>query len=254
MRGREPGLPGISLGRRTRSYFPFRALGFHCNPFRALTREEWMALALLPEPIRAAGEQGGAHVQVIGDKGRGKTSALLALTASLRRRGLRASYEYLAEGERRFRTEARDLDVFLLDEAWRLSRRERHRLVSLARRGVRLVLSSHPDLAPWLARRGVPALTVNLNGPDEAHFEAVLAARLAHFALDGEGRVGLSPGAVRWLREVFGTDLRAAEELLYEVFQRLPPPGPLTANRLRQERTLIAAEAAPSPTAGCGAG
>jgi ABC-type nitrate/sulfonate/bicarbonate transport system ATPase subunit len=54
-------------------YFPFRELGFRCNPFRRPTAEEWAELAVLPGGLLAA-VHGGEHVQVVGAAGRGKST------------------------------------------------------------------------------------------------------------------------------------------------------------------------------------
>src|SRR5262249_26539331 len=115
---------------RRNSYFPFHALGFRSNPFRALTDEEWAEIVVLPPELAAAAaeaEARGGHLQILGDRGRGKTSALLGLAAAQRQAGKRAAYEYLPEGRDSFRTALAGLDVFLLDEAQRLNGAEQRR-------------------------------------------------------------------------------------------------------------------------------
>src|SRR5512137_497992 len=76
------------------TYFPFHALGLQCNPFRALTDEEWGDIALLPEELLTL--EPTAHVQILGERGHGKTSLLMGLAAMGRQQHKKAAYEYLA--------------------------------------------------------------------------------------------------------------------------------------------------------------
>ena len=80
----------------TNPFFPFHALGFQCNPFRAVTDSEWVDLAILPDSIPAD----FVHLQLLGDQGHGKTTALLALTA----RFSRSAYEHLEVDQDQFTT------------------------------------------------------------------------------------------------------------------------------------------------------
>jgi replication-associated recombination protein RarA len=215
-------------------YFPFHALGYRCNPFRALTDDEWAEVAVIPEDA-AAPAGGSGHMQVLGRMGRGKSTLLRGLAARLGAEGRRVAYEYLPEGERRFRTEASGLNLLFLDEAQRLGPRERDRLLSLAGKdGLRLVLGSHEDFSAFFRRRGLPLTTLSLDRCSEAHFRAVLHRRLEYFALGADSRVTLAEEAVRHLWSVFGSDLRAAERVLYEVFQQLPRPVPMGVEELRE--------------------
>ncbi|MBM4425097.1 MAG: hypothetical protein FJ030_17245 [Chloroflexi bacterium] len=219
----------------TNPYFPFHTLGLRCNPFRALTDDEWAQVAVLPDAVRGAAATGFDHLQILGPLGHGKTTALLALTARFRNEGARAAYEYLAEGETRFTADLRELDLFALDEAWRLDESERARLFSLISKGLRLVVSSHDDLSPTFARRGLSLTTVRLGPPGLDHLSTVLNRRLAFFALDPNAPgLAFTPDAARHLRERFGGNLRAAEYFLYEVFQGLMEREEITEEVLRR--------------------
>jgi hypothetical protein len=220
------------------SYFPFHALGFRCNPFRVLTDDEWADIAVLPDAVESAVAAGFAHLQVLGALGHGKTTTLLGLAARFRHEGKGVVYEYLPEGQSQFLSSLSGLDVFLLDEAQRLNRGERDRLLSAAqhaRGGLTLVLSSHDDLAPLFAKRGLSLTTVHLDeaaSPD--HLGLVLARRLSYFALDRNAPgATLTPGAISYLHETFGGNLRAVQYFLYEVFQRLRGMGAITADDLK---------------------
>ena len=223
--------------RRVRDpYFPFHALNLRSNPFRALTDEEWAEVVVLPHALEAA-EEGGGHLQVLGELGRGKTSALLGLTAGWRRGGRRVAYEYLPEGRRVFKTQVAGLELLALDEAQRLSRRERERLLRAAEAGLRLALGSHEDFAAAFAARGWPLTTVRLDAPDAAHLGRILARRLEYFAFD-PARPGMtiSDGAVAALHAAYGSNRRAIERCLYEVFQAVNVVGEVSAAQVEAAR------------------
>lgn len=224
-------------------FFPFHPFGLRGNPFRALTDEEWAEIVVLPDAAMGAAS-GTAHLQIIAARGRGKTSALLGLAAAFAREGKKAVYEYLAEGQSSFSAEARGLDVFLLDEAQRLSERELDKLLRLAAspgEKLRLALSSHVDLTPQFSRRGLPFVTVPLGSIAPAYLQKILDRRLRYFALGGSptAQTTFAPDAADFLCQQFGGDLRSAERFLYEFFQRLEGGGMITAAQLRE-----AAEAA----------
>lgn len=204
-----------------RAYFHFHKLGYRRNPFGALTAEEWAAVAVLPSaavPLLAS----AGHWQILGPMGSGKTTCLLGLQAHFVDHKRVVAYEYLPEGQNWFETPADGLDLFLLDEAQRLRRRERRRLMDLARSGgFRLIVSSHEDMTPLFARWQLPLSTVSLAAQaSPEHYQAVLARRLNYFAMPGLARVSLGETAVHFLYDTFGQNLRAAEYFLYEVWQR----------------------------------
>jgi len=214
-------------------YFPFHALGLQCNPFRALTEEEWGDIALVPPELLALGA--GTPVQILGERGHGKTSLLMGLAAHERRQGRKAVYEYLGAGQDRFKTSLAGLDTFLLDEAQRLNRRERRRLldeVLTPDTAQRLIVGSHEDLTRFFARRRLKLATFRLGAMSAGHLRAVMERRLAYFALPGGPRVTLAPEAVTYLHRRFGGNLRAVEQLLYEACQQLPGPGEITVDCL----------------------
>jgi chromosomal replication initiation ATPase DnaA len=219
-------------------YFPFHAIGFRCNPFRAVTDDEWVDIAVLPKPVAEIATKGFVNLQVLGEKGCGKTTTLLALAAQFKREGKRIAYEHIEEGRRQFTTEFGGLDVFLLDEAQRLSERERERLLAALSEngdGLHAVIGSHDDLTPFFARRDLPLTTVRYDTTTLAHLSAAIQGRLAYFALDADVPVTLSPEATRYLHETFGGDIRAVEMLLYEVFQRLRERGEIGVEMLSEE-------------------
>ena len=220
-------------------FFPFHALGFHCNPFRALTREEWIATTVLPEDLQTVSDRGFTHLQILGDKGAGKTTRLLALQSSLDARGQRTAYEYLPEGQNYFVTRTAELDYFILDEVQRLNSRQRRRLAGFAGAqpalgrfftrskpstpGLRLILGSHEDLTPYFARLGLPLQTLSIQN-SASHLNQVVQRRLAYFSLGENPPIVLDELAVEWLYDHFNGDYRAVLDCLYEIFQQAVDP------------------------------
>jgi hypothetical protein len=210
----------------------FTEAGFHCNPFRALTREEWTEIAVLPESVRRAEGEGG-HLQILGGAGSGKTTALLALCADYRRREILYVYEYLPPGSRRFTSDPSRIRVFLLDESQRLSRAEQSRLVKIAKAGTRLILSTHEDFTAAFHRARLVLHNVELSCPEPAELAALLRRRLERFSI-GPLELRFSPDAVTWLREEFGGNMRTMEYFLYDYFQAARPSGTIGAGPLQE--------------------
>lgn len=189
----------------------------HQNPFQALTEEEWAEIVVWPAAAATAFNQ-SAHLQFLGQMGSGKTSLLLACHARLRYDlTCRAKLEYLAEGERRRRTSLDQLDVYLLDEAQRLSWRERKKWVAAAGRySVRLIFSSHRDMTPLFKYYHLPLTTIRLDVMTPSHLQALLERRLAHFA----SPITFTPETITYLWKRFGPNWRDMEFFLYDVWQQ----------------------------------
>lgn len=209
-----PNLPAVDR------FFPFFALGYRRNPFGVLSRVEWQQVVVLPPLTEDTLVGGFDHLQLIGPKGRGKTSHLLALTHHFDSLGKSLAYEYIAAGTHRFTTRLNGLQWFLIDEAQRLSPFSRWWMLRAAARGLHLIVATHRDLAPLFIRHGLNIATLSVDATStRAHLQAVLDRRLVFFARDDHA-VALSPDAIDWLWERFGTDLRATENVLYEAFQQ----------------------------------
>jgi chromosomal replication initiation ATPase DnaA len=225
----------------SKRYFPFRSMGFRCNPFRALTREEWSEVAILPPQIDEILSRDFTHLQVIGEQGAGKTTTLFALKRHFSNQGQRVQYRYLPPGEKRFRGDLRATDILLLDEMQRLSKIHRTRLIKVIAsqngEGVRLIFSTHEDLTTLFERHNRPLETKSLERHEKAFVRQVIERRLQFFALDEQPEVRFSESAFRFLVETFGSDLRSREDLLYDVFQQRGFEGEITDETLRQAMT-----------------
>ncbi len=204
------------------SYFPFQALGYQCNPFRAVTNEEWVRLAVLHPQVEAALAAGFEHLQVLGEKGHGKTTTLLAIEAHFKAKGQRTAYEHLEVDEYRYTTQLEALDLFCLDEAQRLTPVERVRLLEtlLKEKSLHVVLGSHEDFGPAFARRGLTLTTLQFETVPLAQVEAVVGRRLSYFALaPDQPTVKPTSEAIAALYARFGADMRKIEQALYEAYQ-----------------------------------
>jgi hypothetical protein len=213
-------------------YFPSWRLGYRSNPFRAVTPEEWREVAILPERLQAVIDNPPPLTQILGDQGRGKTSSLLALEHKLNQQGWRVAYEYLPLGSKHYKLDTSDIQIFLLDEAQRLSRRSLHRLISHASltedSGLRLILSSHSDLTYINAEHGITPVTFHLRDHPRSFINTLIEHRLKYFERKGHQGVSLTQDALNLLISHCDSDLRLLEKLLYETYQDWNEVGPIT--------------------------
>jgi replication-associated recombination protein RarA len=209
----------------TNRYFPFEALGFQCNPFRALTEDEWAAIAVIPPEIHELVQSEDTHLQFLGDAGHGKSTLLRGLTTKLRASGKRVHFEYLPLGQRHFKTPSvtiGNIDVFLLDETQRLTRRQRKKLFSIVtQHRVRLMVGTHEDLAQQFTQNRMSLATTILDDINQAILSDMLIKRLDYFRTDQSPHIVFDADAILYLISRFGRNLRQIEYYLYEVFQHL---------------------------------
>ena len=169
---------------------------------------------------------------ILGARGRGKSTSLRYLTAYWRAQGAHIVYERLAGGQHRYQTPTADLDQFALDEAQRLHVWESVRLFRETHTK-RLIIGTHRDIScgfRWHRRR---IITIQLERLASAErLAAILDRRLTMLALDHTPRVRFTPEAVAALWNRYGDNLRAMNDTLYGVFQRLDHDGGITANDL----------------------
>jgi hypothetical protein len=213
-------------------YFPFRKLGLRSNPFRTLTAEEWADVAVVPQAIEAAFNQGD-NLLILGKRGRGKSTTLRTLIRRVEWQGKRVAYERLAFGKWRYQTNISVLDAFAPDEIQRLALWEWSALLARVRDGMRLIMGSHRN-DKWLFQlAGIPLTVFHLDRLNTSqHLQRVLQRRIGYFALDGVPLITLDDSAVNYLYQQYRDNMRAIEHLLYEVFQQLHEPTPITAELL----------------------
>ena len=214
-------------------FFPFQRIGFECNPFRSLTREEVPRLAIIPEEVKKECWESADHLQILGAAGSGKTTLLLGIYGGEYWDDQVPGYEYLGEGDQSYQTDMQALDVFLLDEAQRLDRTSLHRLITKANEGTRLIISSHRDLSNEFRRDGLKLRSVVIKTHSRVQISDILLKRLFYFSLGDFPKVNFTGDAIDFLYQTFGSDIRSMMDLLYEVFQDLQVTGSLTTSDLR---------------------
>ncbi len=193
---------------------PFAHLNLCRNPFGELDPTERAALAVVDveEYVRRLAQPGYA-VQFTGDKGRGKTTHLLAVM----RHFPRAAYVHICEGQRPRIPHGQPL---LIDEIQRLPPRRRRRVF---RRGVSLAIGTHEDVSRELVRAGYEVDSVSpAEMLDPRRLHQILNRRI-QWVRRGPGpvpQVELETAAA--MIDRFGDDVRAIELYLYDLFQNLP--------------------------------
>ncbi|MEJ2012014.1 MAG: hypothetical protein P8X64_07285 [Anaerolineales bacterium] len=218
-------------------YFPFERFNLRANPFRALTEDEWAALAWLHPALLSALGQPFPILQIRGESGRGKSSALLAVKRELLARGRDPHYLYLPPGVHRLKRDQQWGDPLLLDEIERLPIRVRRRLfqrtLQFEGRPPGLVFSSHEDLTQEIERlRPAAVLSLKLPPVTRRQLMDLLHHRIRAASPGGGLPIWFAADAVSLLIEVYGDDLRGIERMVYEVFQRLEEPGEIKREAL----------------------
>ncbi len=197
----------------------FAHLNLRWNPFRDLTRDEWIDLAdadCAGILNHLSGHDARPVVQLLGKKGAGKTSHLLAI---LRHRP-EAAYVHIPEGQRREIPEAR---LILIDEAQRLTRRQKRHLF---RSDTPLVLGTHTDFSARLTRCGRSVLSVHVHRQMTVErLHRLINARIA-WSRRGPGTVpSVSSETTRALWTQWQPDVRRIMRELYLQFQNMKTPA-----------------------------
>lgn len=193
--------------------FSYAHLNLRYNPFDDLPLEEYGALAVVNvdryvERLR----QPGFAVQFVGERGRGKTTHMLALREKFPDAPYCRFWEWMPMPR------IADAPVLFLDEPERLPRSFR---ADLFRRTASFVIGTHVDHSWEFRRVGLDYETVHLQGITIERLQTIIDRRI-EWARLGPGPVPrVTPAATRKLLGHFGDDVRAIEEYLYYVFQRL---------------------------------
>ncbi len=222
-------------------YFPWSHLGLRANPFQSLNRADWLEIAWLPAQLAAWLEQPTAVLQILGEKGSGKTSALLAISRTLRQQHYQTSYVYLPADEPHPELEPLKDGVLIVDEAQRLSRQARKRLFTSAQMKTqqrvtapRLIYSSHEDFLTSSVQDSNDFVTYTLHGLNVHDLVGLLDRRVQFFASGEDCKVHFEPEAIDFLISTFLSDLRAMEAYLYDFFQAIPAEPQIKADTLQE--------------------
>jgi len=216
MNSRSPNLPECSptLPENCVTALPFAHLNLRRNPFGELTRDERTQLAVVE--IQQALEHltlPRSCVQIVGEKGYGKTTHLLAIAGHFPD----SSYVHIPEGERGVIPAGGG--PLLIDEAQRLTIHQRWHVLRSDRR---LILGTHEDFAKPLGRAKRPVLTLAADRlTDAARVFQIVNARIQSVQRSPGPIPSISESTVTQLLTRYGSDLRSIEHSLYHVFQQL---------------------------------
>ncbi len=192
---------------------PFAHLNLRRNPFGEidLSQRALLAVADVDRFVRRLRRTGYA-VQFTGERGRGKTTHLIAIG----RHFPHAAYVHIEEDRRPRIPRGR---LLLIDEVQRLPRKRRRRVF---RRPVALALGTHLDVSPELADAGFEVETVALSGTLRAQRLREMLNRRIDWARRSPGEVPvIALRTAETMIHRFGDNIRAIEWHLYEVFQSL---------------------------------
>lgn len=195
---------------------PFAHLNLRRNPFGELDLASWAGLAVVDvDRLVTRLDQPGYAVQLMGDKGRGKTTHLLAI----QRRFPHAPYVHVGEDSRARRPRIPHGHPLLVDEIQRLSPRRRRRVYG---RRVSLVVGTHEDFRAELRRAGFDVETVDVGGALDAPRLREILNRRIEAARRGPGRLPqVTIRTAHAMIDRFGDDVRAIQGHLYDLFQTL---------------------------------
>lgn len=182
------------------------------NPFGELSRQERAEAAVVDlEPIVTRIEASHTAVQLVGDRGRGKTTRLLALAQHFH------DACYVSLPEDRPCPAIPDGSPLLIDEAQRLSRAA---LRAIFRHGLPTVLATHRDLTRTLERFGYQVFTERVGDRNDVELVWSLLNRRIEASRLEDGPVPVvSLKVASRLVQRFGDDIRSMEHFLYEQVQ-----------------------------------
>lgn len=193
---------------------PFFHLNLRRNPFGELTAAERTKLAMVESDDALQHLTSPRSViQVVGERGYGKTTHLLALAAQY----AESAYVHIPEGQRV--TIPDKGEPLLVDEAQRMTYRQRWQTFRSQRR---LILGTHEDFEQSLRRAGRHVLTIAADErTDAARVQLVLNARIEFSRRDAGPIPRVSATTAAKLFQQFRSDLRGIEHSMYLTFQQL---------------------------------
>ena len=196
---------------------PFAHLNLRFNPFGELDRTRRTELAVAEvNPLVPRLKQPGFAVQFIDEKGRGKTSHMLAIHRYFKS----APYIRVDEGEGRSIPNGHPL---FLDELQRIPKWRRK---IIFRRPVSFVIGSHRDHTSELRKAGVVSRTIIPGDSVCQERMCLIFQRRIELARRSSGPVPRVPHqTIQRLIGLCGRDVRGMESILYEAFQNLKEVG-----------------------------
>jgi hypothetical protein len=222
-------------------FFPWDHLGLRANPFQSLRIDDWVEIAILPGKLSAWYAEPSAVLQISGEKGVGKSSALFALQKILRTQAFNPEYAYIPL--KRSKTQI-DLDhpgPLLIDEAQRLSVSLRRKLLQRKptiqahyAQTPSLIYTTHVNFKDDLRRLSIDFKSIHLSVLNHEDLTHLLERRVRYFSSDESCEVRFHPKAVDFLSRTFGSNLRQMEAYLYDFFQAIPSHPLISAQQLER--------------------
>jgi hypothetical protein len=200
-----------------------------------LKTSDWREIAILPDPVLSWLDKPSAVLQISGDQGAGKTSALYALQTRLEYEGIDPKYYYIPEDTSAVQIDFDHPGPLLIDEAQRLNKRMLRGLVkrpSAPSQKPALVYTTHKDYSAVLQRLSIDYETIHLMALDESELARLLECRVRHFAIGSSCEIRFTAQAVHYLANSYRSDLRQMEARLYHFFQAIPSQALITAHDL----------------------
>ena len=196
------------------SGLPFFHLNLRRNPFGELTAAERTRLAIVEcDAALQHLKSPRSVIQVVGERGYGKTTHLLALAAQFPEN----AYVHIPEGQHA--AIPAQGEPLLIDEAQRMTRVQQWKTFLSQRR---LVLGTHSDFEPALRRAGRPVLTIAANQfTDATRVQNLLNARIESVRRDAGSIPQISEATAAELFKQYGSDIRSIEHSMYLTFQQL---------------------------------
>lgn len=197
---------------------PFEHLNLRRNPFGEFSAEDRTQLAVVDlanalDHLQQSAQKRPPVLQVIGEKGFGKTTHLLAIAKHFPD----AVYIHIPEGEHV--TVPNTGEPLLIDEAQRLTLWQR---LWLFRSRRSLVLGTHRDFTQQLKRAGRSVLTMNAaRHTTPERIEQILNDRIKSVRRNSDSIPTVTSATARTMFALYGNDLRSIQHHLYEVFQSL---------------------------------
>lgn len=197
---------------------PFIHLNLRRNPFGDFDAEERTQLANVElgsalEHLRASSQSRTSALQIIGQKGYGKTTHLLSIATHFPA----AVYIHIPEGEHVVIPTAGE--PLLIDEAQRLTLWQR---LWVFRSRRTLVLGTHRDFKHHLKWAGRAVLTLDAaRHTTPERIEQILNDRIRSVRRSSGSIPVVTSATAQKLFALYGHDLRRIQHHLYDVFQNL---------------------------------
>lgn len=199
---------------------PFAHLNLRRNPFGELPltdRGKMAVPSINLESIIAQLEKPRFAVQFLGDKGRGKTTHLLALRVHF------PEAPYIHIGEQEPVPRIPRVPLVFLDEMQRIPPRQRKRLF---KRNTSWVIGTHEDHQVEMERAGLEVHMHRFCGLDVEQLVTLANRRISMVVRDIEQPVPvLDASSAQRLIRLYSDDVRAIEGHLYDVFQNMRAVG-----------------------------